>query len=185
MPSFTEALFELHQTSGVIELFDLTAPNEQEWHITPVWAPDGFITYGGTQYTCFPVAAVGWQLSTTGTLPRPTLSVSNVVPEFLLEVVTQGDLVGTEVRRYFTYEKFLDGKPDADPGAHSAIEVYYIEQKLEHTDTLISWQCISPFDQDVVLPRRQFLKDNLDDVNPETGVKRTVWAPGLSSYISP
>ena len=190
MASFDESLRALHGTAGIVEFLDITSP-DGTWsrHITPYYIAAGFTTYGGVDYTCFPYASVGWEMRATGTLPRPTLTVSNVIPEFHAEVVSKGDMVGYKARRYFTFENFLDGAVNAAPTEHSRYEIYYFEQKLEHTETYISWQLASAIDQgNIVLPRRQYLKDKMPDDPAHPGVPvpipGSVYSPGLTRVIS-
>jgi lambda family phage minor tail protein L len=173
--TYNAELTQLNQTSPLIELyeFDATAIGGDTYYLTPYPAPDG-VTFNGVTYTAFPVASMGFEASTSGTMPRPTIQVSNVTSTFLAGIVALGDLVGMSVRRFFTYEKYLDGMPDADPFARSPTELYFVEQKVEHTASKITWQLASALDKSsIILPRRQYLKDNIGG---------NVYAPGLSRY---
>lgn len=169
-------LRKLHQTSQLLELYDLDATNigGSVYHLSPQWVTGGFFDFNGITYTCFPISSSGWELSSTGTAPRPTLQVSNVTQVWLSAITSLGDLTGMKVRRFRVFAKNLDGQPDADPTAISRPEVYYVEQKLEESKTRITWQLASPADRaSVVLPARQYLKDDI------TG---NVYAPGLARY---
>jgi lambda family phage minor tail protein L len=167
---------QLHQTSALVELydFDATSIGGSTYHFTPYYHEDGYITFNGVPYSCFPLGSSGWELTASGTMPRPTLQVSNVTQTFLAAVISLGDLTGMSVRRFFVYDKNLDGQPGADPSATSRVELYFVEQKLEQTNNHITWQLSSPLDRaDFIVPARQYLKDN---------VGGNVYAPGLSRY---
>lgn len=175
--TFSSDLRRLHQDSGIVELFDFDATSigGGVYHLTPYYLDGGTISFDGVVYSSFPVASFGWELTTTGTMPRPTIQVSNVTSVFLASIVALGDLTGMQVTRFFTYERYLDGQPEEDPTMHSRKEVYHVEQKLDHTNTAITWQLVSPIDRaNIILPRRQYLKDE---------VGNNVWAPGLSRYL--
>lgn len=174
--TYAADLRDLNQTSGLVELytFDATAIGGAVYHLTPSPAAAGVITFNGIDYTCFPLSSFGWELSASGTMPRPTIQVSNVTAAFMAGIVSLGDLVGMKVTRFFTFEKYLDGAPAADPTKKSPTELYFIEQKLSHDAQSITWQLASPIDRaNTVLPRRQYLKDQTTN---------NVWAPGLSRY---
>ena len=72
------------------------------------------ITFDSQVYTRFPIAAEGFEYTTSGTLPRPTLTVSNLDSNItaillLVNATTLGnDLGGAEVRRIRTLAKYLD-----------------------------------------------------------------------------
>jgi lambda family phage minor tail protein L len=176
MTTYSEELRKLNQSSGIVELyrFDATAIGGTVYHLTPTPSELGVITFNGVTYTCFPLSSFGWEVSTSGTMPRPTLQVSNVTQTFLSAIVSLGDLVGMEVQRFFTFQKYLDGQPEADPSKKSVTELYFVEQKVQHDAQSITWQLASPLDRaNTILPRRQYLKDE---------TTHNVYAPGLSRY---
>ncbi len=84
---------------------------------------DGNIVFNSQTYTRIPIKADGFEYSNTGTLPRPTLSISNhdgtmTTLLLLVNATTAGnDLGGAEVRRIRTLKKYLDGESAADPNA--------------------------------------------------------------------
>jgi phage-related protein len=72
------------------------------------------IIFDSQAYKRFPIAAEGFEYTTSGTLPRPTLTVSNLDSNItaillLVNATTLGnDLGGAEVRRIRTLVKYLD-----------------------------------------------------------------------------
>lgn len=174
--SYNTELRELNQSSGIVELYDFDATNigGGVYHLTPYPIDGGVVYFNGVAYSSFPIASMGWENSASGTAPRPTIQVSNVTGTFLAAVASLGDLVGMSVTRFYTFEKFLDGAAEEDPTARSRPEYYFVEQKLEHTAQKITWQLASPIDRsNLILPRRQYLKDD---------VANNIYAPGLSRY---
>ncbi|MEJ7929842.1 phage minor tail protein L [Ramlibacter sp. AN1015] len=159
-----QELYKLNQTSPFIELYtiDCTAVGGIVYWFTPNVNEDGSpISFAGRAYQSLPIQTSGWELTATGEQPRPTLSLSNVNSALLAAVVTMGDIVNAKVTRLRTFEKFLDGKPEADPTAYlDPVDVYYVYQKTAHNKHVISWQLASPVEAFAsMLPARQYLKD--------------------------
>ena len=110
--------------SAVIELFELRLDNSlhgssevYRWHAGMSRNDrnqDVNVVFNGNEYTRLPVKAEGFEYTSTGTLPRPTLTVSNLdstmtVLLALVNATTAGnDLGGAEVRRIRTLKKYLD-----------------------------------------------------------------------------
>lgn len=156
-------LRELNQTSGLIELYTLDCTNigGNVYHFTSnVSASGSSVSFGGVTYAALPVTTGGWDFSSTGSPPKPSLTVSNVNKTFLYIVITLGDLVGAYVTRVRTFEKYLDGGATPDSSKKIGPDVYVIEQKTSHDNTAITWQMTSIIDRmGTMLPRRQVLKD--------------------------
>ena len=110
--------------SAVIELFELRLDSSlhgssevYRWHAGMSRNDrnqDVNVVFNGNAYTRLPVKAEGFEYTSTGTLPRPTLTVSNLdstmtVLLALVNATTAGnDLGGAEVRRIRTLKKYLD-----------------------------------------------------------------------------
>jgi len=107
--------------SAIIELFEVRLDSTlhgssdiYRFHAGSNEKIDGNIIFDGQTYTRIPVAAEGFELTNTGTLPRPTLTISNLDGTMttlllLVNATTAGnDLGGAEVRRIRTLRKFLD-----------------------------------------------------------------------------
>ena len=85
------------------------------WHEPKRFAKMSTLFLTAKTYTRLPVKAEGFEYTSTGTLPRPTLTVSNldstmtVLLLALVNATTAGnDLGGAEVRRIRTLKKYLD-----------------------------------------------------------------------------
>jgi len=156
-------LFELRPTAALHGTTDIT-----RWHCGV--ATDGIsnIVWNGNTYIRMPVIADGFDFTSAGSLPRPTLSVANSFPIFassvsalLIDVnkTTAGnDLGGAEVRRIRTLKKYLDGESAADPSATWPEERWYIDRKASENRDLIVFELASKFDlAGMFIPKRQLV----------------------------
>lgn len=133
---------------GVFRFTPMTNENAQQ------------VVYDGASYTPLPIKTEGWEWTSNGAPPRPTLVVSNVNKFLQGAVQTLGDIVGAKLTRIRTFKQFLDGQPGADVNARYPDDVYLIEQKLSHNKNEISWLLSSVVDRpNLRLPRRQVLRD--------------------------
>jgi lambda family phage minor tail protein L len=157
--------------SAIIELFELRldttlhgSNDVYRWHNGVNANVTGNITWNGNSYVRLPIEADGFDFTNTGSLPRPTLTISNlsnVVTTLLLLVnaVTPGnDLGGAQVKRIRTLKKHLDGQPNADPNAKFPDEIWYIDRKSSETRDAVSFELASKFDlAGIMLPQRQII----------------------------
>ena len=107
--------------SAIIELFELKLDSTlhgsstvYRFHAGSNEKVDSNIVFNGETYTRLPVKADGFEYTNTGTLPRPTLTISNLDGNMttillLINATTAGnDLGGAEVKRIRTLRKYLD-----------------------------------------------------------------------------
>lgn len=155
--------------SAIIELFELRLDSAlhgsndiYRWHAGANADVTGDIVFGGETYQRIPVKAEGFEYTNTGTLPRPTLTVSNLGSEItsillLVNETTRGnDLGGAEVRRIRTLKKYLDGESAADPNVQFPQERWFIDRKASETRDVVSFELASKFDlAGQKIPRRQ------------------------------
>ena len=161
---------------AIIELFELRlsttlhgSSDIVRWHngcnadITGdiVWKVEGGTTYS---YVRMPVEATGFEVTTSGSMPRPLITVSNLnnTVTLLLNQVnlyTPGnDLCGAEIRRIRTLKKYLHGESAADPNATWPEERWYIDRKTAESRDVVSFELTSKFDmQGEKLPKRQMI----------------------------
>lgn len=143
----------------IIELFELD--------LTVIGGTDHFYFHAGTNevmspivwqgvtYQPFPVMADGFEISSRGTLPRPTMQVANVSGVISAAVMELDDLVGAKIVRRRTFAIYLDGQPGADPGQHLPDDVFYIERKISENRAVVKFELASAMDlQGVQLPFR-------------------------------
>jgi lambda family phage minor tail protein L len=124
----------------------------------------GDIVWRGQTYARMPIEASGFEFSSQGKLPRPTLRIANV-DQFIGAITrTYDDLVGCKVTRRRTFAKFLDavnftaGNSTADPTAELPADIYYVERKVNENKLSIEWELAAAIDlSGVMLPGRQIL----------------------------
>jgi lambda family phage minor tail protein L len=154
---------ELHQGSAYVELYkiDLTEIGGTTYYVTNWSKPDGGnIVFGAQTYVALPIKGEGFAQELGGVQSKPTLSVSDVGKVFFASLNTLGDCIGGKVTRIETFERYLDGMPDADPSKFKS-STYIIHQKTEFIPGKhIKWALSSISDRlGFFLPRRQFLGD--------------------------
>jgi len=157
--------------NAIIELFELEldqnlhGSNDTYYFHAGVNANvTGNIIWNNNVYIRLPIQAEGFDYSSSGTLPRPTLTVSNLGGEIsalllLANAITPGnDLGAAEVRRIRTLKKYLDGEPAADPYAKFPDEIWYVDRKAAETRDIVQWELASKFDlPGMMLPKRQII----------------------------
>ncbi len=155
----------------IIELFEVQLDNDlhgstdtYRWHNGCNANVSGNITFASQAYTRQPIEANGFQFSTSGTLPRPTLTISNlggVMTTLLLlvnQTTTGNDLCGAQLRRIRTLKKFLDGESAADPNARFPTEIWYIDRKASENRNVVAFELASEFDlPNTAIPKRQLV----------------------------
>jgi len=106
---------------AIIELFTLTLDSTlhgsstvHRFHNGSNMNANGNIVWAGDSYEKFPIQCEGFDFGSTGTLPRPIISVSNIFGTItaLMQDANQttigNDLNGSKLVRIRTLAKFLD-----------------------------------------------------------------------------
>jgi lambda family phage minor tail protein L len=146
-------------------VLDLTMFDLGVIHMTPTSENARAVSFGGEVYSPHPVDATGFELTTTGSLPRPTLAVANLDNSFTAMVELNDDLQGAILTRLRTFARYLDDGAEPDGNVHLPPDVYMLSQKTAHTQSQIEWQCAALMDQEgVQLPGRQVTRDYCDHV---------------------
>lgn len=159
--------FQSSDVGTIVHLFDVDAsdidPAAPTYYFTPMTDTAGTteIVWRGNTYTPIPVEATGFGASAKGALPTPRFRVSTVNFTQLITVVrTYRDLVGAWVTRWRTLDKYLDGRPGANPNAYFRTDQYVIAQKIHMSREYIEWELAALGDvEGVKFPKRQFLRD--------------------------
>ena len=159
--------------SAIIELFEIelfTAIHGEStiyrFHNGTNAVNNGQIVWAGNGYQRMPIEAEGFEYAGTGSLPRPTIRVSNLFGTIttILLALPNG-LEGAKFTRIRTLARYLDatnfpggvnplGTPD--PTAEFPREVFYVSQKTREDRDVVEFQCAAAFDlAGVRLPRRQ------------------------------
>ena len=168
---------------AVIELFELElfekihGSSEEYYFYNGVNKKDtpGSIIFDGKSYTGIAIEADGFEFKGDGTLPRPTVRVSNVLGSMSalllgVNVFNFGnDLNGAKFTRVRTLSRFLDGanwqngvNPYGTPNANETMpkEVFYVDRKVNENRDFVEFELVSSFDlTNVKAPRRQVLSN--------------------------
>ena len=138
------------------------------------------IIWQGNTYTKFPVIAEGFEYVGRGTLPRPTLTVSNVLGTITALMATANattpfnDLQGAKLIRHRTMAQFLDAanfpsnqNPSGTPSSTTELpqEIYFIDKKLVENREVVQFECVSALDlENIRAPKRQVTKKDFPSV---------------------
>lgn len=132
--------------------------------------------FNGYQYTALPIKAEGFSFTSSGTIPRPSLSMAAKDLVFLSLVVSSDDLVGCPVTRIRTYRKYLDDGASPNPDAMFPPDYYVIERKVSQRRTQIHFELSAKMDQQGrMIPNRQVLRDSCSH-------RFRYWANGRWNY---
>ena len=187
--SSAELISELQaiSPSEVIELFQFELNEDQHGTSTTHYfsaareGGAGGIVFGGQTYTAIPLEADGFAYNGQGTLPRPTLRVSNLFSTITALIATlPNGLEGAKVTRLRTLAKYIDSEnfigstyetyvvadywevgyssnnTTADSTALFPKEIYYVDRKSAENRSLIEFELASAFDlAGVRAPKRQ------------------------------
>ena len=162
---------------AIVELFTLTldstlhgASTVYRFHNGANLNSNGKVVWNGNEYERFPIQCEGFEFTGRGTLPRPTISISNIlgtmtaIMQNVNETTVGNDLNGTKLVRIRTLVRFLDavnfpgntnphGTPD--PNAEFPQEIYFLDRKISENIGIVQWEAISALDLvNVNLPKR-------------------------------
>lgn len=157
--------------SAIIELFELRldstlhgSSDVYRFHAGANAAVTGNIVFNSQAYSRIAIKGDGFEYSNTGTLPRPTLTISNLDNTMtalllLVNATTAGnDLGGAEVRRIRTLKKYLDGESAADPNARFPEERWFVDRKASESRDSVTFELASKFDlAGQKIPKRQVI----------------------------
>ena len=167
---------------AVIELFTLSLNSTlhgdstiYRFHNGANLNANGEVVWAGNSYLRFPIECTGFEFGSTGTLPRPTITISNIfgtITTIMQDVNTTtvgNDLNGATLTRIRTLAKFLDavnftggtnpfGTPD--PTAEFPQEIYILDRKVTENRSVVTWEAQSALDLvNVKLPKRIATRD--------------------------
>jgi len=149
---------------------------------------NSYVIWQNNTYYPAPILTEGFETSSKGTLPQPTLSIASQsagaqdqIALLKHEIRKFGDIIGAKVTRRRTFAKYLDADnflPSAhyihksalgqqlpvgyepDPYAELPTDVYYIERKISENKSAIQYQLSSILDlEGIKLPKRMVVAD--------------------------
>jgi lambda family phage minor tail protein L len=151
-------------TQGLITLYQLdTSPvkgNGQTFYFTSAEDFDTTIRWGGVDYAPLPMDASGFEMTTKGTVPQPTVTMSNLFGAGNMLLDNYNELIGALLSRILTLRRFLDDGSTPDGNAYITWDKFVVAQKMSHTSMLITFKLAARWDvEGTQLPRRQILRD--------------------------
>jgi len=127
----------------------------------------GNIVWAGDTYTAFPMMATGFEKKSSGTLARPTLTVSNIGGIISAICKTYDDLIGLTYTRIRTHKKYLDAvnfggvNPTANPAIEYPREIWQINRRITENRMAVVFELASPWDvQGISLPKRVIMQNS-------------------------
>tara|TARA_A100000172_G_scaffold5044_1_gene2972 strand:+ start:603 stop:1175 length:573 start_codon:yes stop_codon:yes gene_type:complete len=176
---------------SIIELYSITlvaalhgSTNVTRFHSGVGMNSNANIIWQGNTYTKFPVIAEGFEYTGRGTLPRPTLTVSNVLGTITALMATANattpfnDLQGAKLIRHRTMAQFLDAanfpsskNPFGTPSSSTELpqEIYFIDKKTLENREVVQFECVSALDlENIRAPKRQVTRKDFPSVGTFT-----------------
>lgn len=165
--------------SSIIELFELEtfasihgSAYTYRFHPgTNALSTNGNIIWNSNVYSALPIEVDGFEYNGQGSLPRPTVRVSNLlgsITAILLDVneTTAGnDLTGAKFTRIRTLARYIDGanftggtNPYGTPDTSAKFpdEIYYVTRKTSENRDVVEFELSAAFDlSGVRAPKRQ------------------------------
>ena len=101
---------KLSQDSPLIDLFeiDLTSSGGNIFRFTNSVRFQKVVKFKGNEYYPVDFETSGWEITSSGTLPTPSIKISNISGILTGALVEYNDLLGYPLKRIRTYEKYID-----------------------------------------------------------------------------
>lgn len=125
------------------------------------------VVWQGNTYQPWPIIAEGFDKTSKGKIPRPTLKVANIGGVISDIAILYQDLVGATLTRKRTFVRYLDAvnfaggvNPTADPNVHFQDDVFSVNRKVNDNKKFIEFELSAASDvSGVKLPRRQVVQN--------------------------
>ena len=163
--------------SAILELFEIQLNKTQHgvdtlyrFHAGTNEVNNGNVIWDGNSYTRIPIEATGFEITGKGTLPRPTIRVSNLLGTLtgIIQALPNG-LEGAKVTRIRTMARFLDAanfdggtNPYGTPDSTQKLpdEIYFVDRLTGENRDIVEFELASSLDlQGVVAPKRQTIQN--------------------------
>jgi lambda family phage minor tail protein L len=149
-------------TQGLITLYqlDISPLNGPTLYFTSATDFTHIISWGGQEYSPLPMEASGFEMTTRGTLPTPSITISNLFGAANLLIDDYQGLVGALLSRILTMRRFLDDGSSPDGNAWITWDKFVVAQKTSHNAMAMVFKLAARWDAEgTQLPRRQILRD--------------------------
>ena len=153
-PSAIIELFQLHLTA------DVNGVDLVYYYHAGTNEVTNDIVFAGITYSAVPIEVDGFEVTTKGTLPRPSMKVANANGA-ISALLVQYNPLQAEVRRIRTCKKFLDGESAADPTAmfNGGPESWYIDRVATENIQVVEFELVGKLDlTNLRLPARQVVE---------------------------
>ncbi len=142
------------------------------------------VTFDGNDYAPIPITADGFGRAGDSAPPRPKLSVSLIDPTVLALIKDNRFFEGALITRFRVFERFLDGKPDADPSQVFSRDTFIIDRvSMLNTATVVTWELRAFSDlEHKRVPARQVIRDHCDRVYRAWDGNKFVYQDGGCPY---
>jgi|TARA_Y100000033_G_scaffold48021_1_gene54296 lambda family phage minor tail protein L len=171
VPDSIQEQLQAVEPSAIIELFHLKLTeavngiNEDYYYHAGTNGLTKNIIFDSLEYSAFPIEVEGFEMTTKGSLPRPTMRIANA-NNAISELLLAYNPLQAQVTRIRTCAKFLDKEnftgntnATADPDAKFEDEVWYIDRVASENTTFVEFELTSKLDlTNLPLPRRQILE---------------------------
>lgn len=170
VPQSIQEQIQSLEPSAIIELFELqlteavNGVDETFYYHAGTNELTADIVFNQVTYAAYPIEVDGFQLTTKGTLPRPSMRIANANNAISALLLLYNPLQA-QVTRIRTCKKFLDasnfsdGNATADPAAKFEDEIWYIDRVASENPELVEFELTSKLDlTNLALPRRQVLE---------------------------
>lgn len=151
----------------LISLYELDATDlgGSVLRFTPMTDNGSAVIFDGNTYSPLNIEVSGFEITGRGTLPQPTVRVSNVSSIVSAAVLSYNDLIGSIFKRIRTYEQYLDNGSRPDPTQKFPDDVFIVDQKIQHNKVYIEFKLVSAIDhENFQIPRRQIIRDYCDHI---------------------
>lgn len=130
-----------------INLTKLNGGEELIFNFTDSLYPAGSaIVFNSVAYLPLPCTGSGFDVSSSGALPNPSLTISNVNSIFTPYLQQFNNCEGALITYTKTHRAYLDGQEKADPTRIYPFDVYQIERCSQHNYQMIKFELSSLFD---------------------------------------
>jgi lambda family phage minor tail protein L len=161
-------LFELGQDAMIeLNIIDASAIGDTLYHFAQNDIYGDGVIWQGVTYSPFPIIVAGFERRANGSLPRPTMIVSNANGIVSGICAATNDLIGAKVSRIRTFRKYLDaanfsgGNPTANPNIELPREVWRVDRRAAELRQTVTFELAAPWDVNgVKLPRRMVVQNN-------------------------
>ena len=155
------AELQLLSNKSIIELYSITlvsalhgSTDVTRFHSGVGMKSNANIIWQSNTYTKFPVIAEGFEYVGRGTLPRPTLTVSNVLGTITALMATANAT-----------------NPFGTPSSTTELpqEIYFIDKKIVENRDVVQFECVSALDlENIRAPKRQVTRKDFPSVGTFT-----------------